>query len=101
MNVALSFIGLFSFNFPVLFILVNLRFVDSLMYYALTLNVGALPGDVFINAAVSAAVEIPAQFATIAALNHRVTGRRLTCALSMLMAGLLSFCVIPFIATSK
>jgi fucose permease len=67
------------------------------MYYALTLNVGALPGDIFINAAVSAAVEIPAQFATILALNHHVTGRRLTCAVSMLCAGAFSFAVIPFI----
>ena len=71
------------------------------MYYALTLNVGSLPGDVFINAAVSAALEIPAHFATILALNHHVTGRRLTCAISMLLAGLFSFGVIPFITTGK
>ena len=73
------------------------RFVDSLMYYGLSLNMADLSGNVFFNSILSGAVEIPANLLAIALLNWPVMGRRLTCSLTLLAAGLSSFICIPLI----
>ncbi|ELU09061.1 hypothetical protein CAPTEDRAFT_121679 [Capitella teleta] len=63
------------------------RFTDSLMYYALSLNTGSLPGGVFFTTFLAGAVEVPANLIAVFFMGWRFTGRRLTCSLSMLIAG--------------
>ena len=73
------------------------RFTDSLMYYALSLNTQALSGNIYVNTVISGAVEIPANLLAIFFLNWRFTGRRLTCSLSLLIAGAASLISIYMI----
>lgn len=73
------------------------RFVDSLMYFALSLNTGSLVGDVFVNTVISGAVEVPANILCILCMNWKKLGRRLTCSLSLVIAGLSSFLTIPML----
>ncbi|ELU15629.1 hypothetical protein CAPTEDRAFT_92879 [Capitella teleta] len=78
-------------------ILVIFRLTDGLMYYALSLNTESLSGSVYVNTVISGVVEIPANIAAIFLLRWRVTGRRLTCSLSMIIAGLASIVSIYMI----
>jgi MFS transporter, OCT family, solute carrier family 22 (organic cation transporter), member 4/5 len=71
-----------------------LRFTGSLMYYALSLNAGRLPGDVFLNMFLLSVVEIPANMLAVPLLER--VGRRLTLGVSTLSAGLSSLLMIPF-----
>lgn len=64
------------------------------MYYALSLNAGRLPGDIFLNMFLLAAVEIPANLLAVPLLDK--VGRRLTMGISMLLAGISSLLMIPF-----
>ena len=77
------------------------RFVDSLMYYGLSLNMADLSGNVFFNSFLSGAVEVPANLLCVALLNWPAFGRRLTCSFALLAAGLSSFVCIPFILNSR
>jgi len=70
------------------------RFIDALMFYALSLNAGRLPGSVFFNVFLLSAVELPANLAA-AFLLERV-GRRPTVGVSTILGGLASFLMIPF-----
>src|SRR6218665_165740 len=67
------------------------------MYYAMSLNTGALSGDIFINTAISGAVEVPALVICALLLGWRVTGRRLSCSISFVGAGISSIICIPLI----
>lgn len=71
------------------------------MYYALSLNTESLFGDIYLNTAISGAVEIPANFIAIFFLNWRFTGRRLTCSLSLIIAGAASLVSIYMILEGK
>ena len=64
------------------------------MYYALSLNAGRLPGDIFLNMFLLAVVEIPANLIALPLLER--AGRRLTLSVSMLLAGISSLLMIPF-----
>jgi len=77
------------------------RATCSFIYYALTLNIGALSGDIFINTFISGAVEVPANLLCIVASGWPRVGRRLTGCLSMTGAGLFSFLCIPCIIQGK
>jgi len=68
------------------------------MFYALSLNAGRLPGDVFINMFLLSVVEIPACF--IAAVLLERVGRRLTVGVSTILGGTASFLMIPFMIFS-
>jgi len=70
------------------------RFTASLMYYALSLNAGRLPGNIFVNMFLLAFVEIPANLIAVPLLER--VGRRLTLSVSMLLAGISSVLMIPF-----
>ena len=71
------------------------------MWYALQYNIGVLPGNVYVNIILLALMEFPATFLNMFLVNWKYTGRRLTCALTMLAAGIFSFLVVPFIATGR
>lgn len=71
------------------------------MYYALSLNTGALAGSVFVNTFIAGAVEIPANLLCIVCMNWRYLGRRWTCGLSLILAGLSSFSMIPFVINGE
>lgn len=67
------------------------------MYYALSLNTGSLDGSIYLNTALMGLVEIPANILCYFTLSWRVTGRRLTCGGSLILAGLSLFISAPFI----
>ena len=73
------------------------RFTDSLMYYAMSLNTGSLHGDIFLNTTISGLVEIPANILCVLFLNWRFSGRRWTCAISLILAGVSSFITMPLV----
>jgi len=72
---------------------VCVRFIDALMFYALSLNAGRLPGSVFFNVFLLSVIEIPANVSA-AFLLERV-GRRPTLGVSTILGGLVSFLMIP------
>lgn len=65
-----------------------------MMYYALSLNAGRLPGNIFFNMFLLAVVEIPANLMAVFLLDR--VGRRLTLGVSTLLAGISSLLMIPF-----
>ena len=67
------------------------------MYYALNLNTGRLFGNVYLNTALVGAMEIPADILAIVFMNWHVTGRRLTCSISLIIAGAASLISIYMI----
>lgn len=69
------------------------RFTSALMYYALMLNTGYLPGDIFLNSFLLTVIEIPANFLTMYFLGR--IGRRLTLGLSMIFGAISSVLMIP------
>ncbi|XP_064652002.1 organic cation transporter protein-like [Lineus longissimus] len=69
-------------------------FVNSFVYYGLSLNGGAL-GDVYINSAISAAVEFPAYVFCILILDR--IGRRLPLAGTMIVGGAACLGFIPIL----
>lgn len=60
-------------------------FANSLVYYGLSLGVGKLPGDPFLNLFINAVVEIPSYIAVVLLLDK--LGRRLITAFLMLLGG--------------
>jgi len=74
------------------------RFIDALMFYALSLNAGRLPANIFFNVFLLSVVEIPANL-TAAFLLERV-GRRRTLGVSTMLGGFTSFLMIPFMFSS-
>lgn len=74
-----------------------LWFSCSLMYYAMSLNTGSLSGDIFVNTVISGAVEIPSLVVCVFLLGWRITGRRLSCSISFIGAGISSIICIPLI----
>lgn len=71
------------------------------MYYALSLNAGSLPGSVYVTTAIAGAVEVPANFLAIFCMGWKLTGRRLTCSISLLIAGAASLISIYMILEGK
>ena len=65
------------------------RFSTSFVYWGLFLNAGSF-GDVFLNTALSAAIEIPSRFICYLCLNY--LGRRAPTAFSLIIGG--AFCVV-------
>lgn len=63
------------------------------MYYALMLNTGYLPGDIFLNSFLLTVIEIPANFLTMYFLGK--IGRCLTLGLSMIFGAVSSVLMIP------
>ena len=70
----------------------------NIVYYGLSYNTGSLSGNLFINTAISGAVEIPANLLAIYLLTR--AGRKYTQAVSLILAGMANFICIPFIYTS-
>ncbi|XP_043232281.1 organic cation transporter protein-like [Amphibalanus amphitrite] len=69
-------------------------FVNSFVYYGLSLNSGNLGGDLFVNIFIGGAVEIPAYaLSTLALLK---TGRRLPLCISMVIGGVACLCTMIF-----
>jgi OCT family organic cation transporter-like MFS transporter 4/5 len=71
------------------------------MYYALSLNAGSLPGSVYFTTFLAGAVEVPANLIAMFFMAWHVTGRRLTCSLSLIIAGAASLISIYMILESK
>lgn len=67
------------------------------MYYVLSLNTDALTGSLYLNTFLAGAVEFPANVLAVFLLQWRFTGRRLTCALSLIIAGVASLVSIYMI----
>ena len=70
----------------------------NIVYYGLSYNTGSLSGNLFINTAISGAVEIPANLLAMYLLTK--AGRKYTQAVSLIMAGVANFVCIPFIYTN-
>jgi hypothetical protein len=75
--------------------LVIYRFTCSLIYYALSLNTGALYGNIYVNTFFSAAVEVPAYIVCMVMMESRIFGRRRTGSLALVIGGFVSFACIP------
>jgi len=73
------------------------RLTCSLIYYALALNTGALHGDIYVNAFVSGALEIPAYIICVFMMNSKLLGRRWTGCLGLVGSGISCFLCIPMI----
>ena len=71
------------------------RITNNLVYYGFSLNTSSLSGDIFWNAFLSAAVEIPAFIVTSLLITH--VGRKPVLAGGFLVAGLTSLACIPFL----
>ena len=71
------------------------RMVNTFVYYGLSLNTGLLSGNIFLNAFLSAAVEVPGMLAYYLLATY--IGRKRTLVGGMLMAGITSFLCIPFL----
>lgn len=69
-------------------------FVNSFVYYGLSLNSGNLGGDVFVNIFIGGAVEIPAYTLSIFVLLK--SGRRPALCLSMVLGGIACLCTMIF-----
>jgi OCT family organic cation transporter-like MFS transporter 4/5 len=69
-------------------------FIDALMYYALSLNAGRLPGNIFLNMFLLAGVEIPANLAAAFLLER--LGRRPTLGCGTILGAISSLLMIPF-----
>ena len=69
-------------------------FVNSFVYYGLSLNSGNLGGDLYINIFIGGAVEIPAYTLSIFALLK--TGRRMPLCISMVVGGVACLCTMIF-----
>jgi len=77
------------------------RLTCSLIYYALALNTGALHGDIYINAFVSGALEIPAYIVCVLMMNSKLLGRRWTGAVGLIGSGISCFLCIPLILSGE
>ena len=71
------------------------RFTNNLIYYGLSLNSGALAGNVYINTFLLGAIEIPANILCFVFSNW--IGRTWTIGLSLLLAAAASGIQIPLI----
>ena len=72
-------------------------FTDSLMYYAIYLNVETMKGNTHVVMLLLSVTEVFAGLLTIVGLRWRRCGRCLTCALSLLLAGVSSIITIPLL----
>jgi len=71
-----------------------IRFVDTLIYYAMSLNVRSLSGNLYINVMLVRLVDLPAVILGALAINWRCLGRRYTMSSSMALAGCMSLALI-------
>ncbi|GAB6033586.1 hypothetical protein CHUAL_013589 [Chamberlinius hualienensis] len=78
------------------FIVLYCWFVNTCVYYGLSLNTSNLAGNNYINFALAAAVEFPAYTVCLVSLDR--IGRRMPLCLSMIVGGIVLF-IIPFIQT--
>jgi len=62
----------------------------------MALNVGNLPGDIYVNTIVAAALEVPAIIVTIFLLDWKLTGRKWTGVLAFGANGVSLLACIPF-----
>ena len=76
----------------------NTRFVNSCVYYGLSLNTSNLGGNDFVNFALGGAVEIPSYILTQLALHYG--GRRWPLCTSMVIGGV-ALLVIPAVPERK
>ncbi|KAL5010023.1 hypothetical protein ScPMuIL_012328 [Solemya velum] len=73
-------------------------FTVSLVYYGLTMNVGKLGGDVFLNFTISVLVEFLGYFSCLCLVDR--LGRRVLHCASMLLGGVACLCtIVPVVAT--
>ena len=84
---------------PRILLVFHFRFNDTLMANALNLNVRRIPGNIYLNLVLLALMGIPASLLSMFLVNWRYAGRRITCAMAMLSAGICSFLVLPVSAT--
>jgi OCT family organic cation transporter-like MFS transporter 4/5 len=72
-----------------------------LLYFSLSLNTGALAGNIYTNTIVSAAMEVPSIIIIIFLLEVKVLGRRLNTSGSFLITGLACLICIPMTLLGK
>ena len=68
-----------------------------MMVLAMSLNIGALAGDIFVNSALSAVVDIVAKLLVFVLVGIKVVGRRRTIIGSLCSAGIVSLLRIAMI----
>ena len=66
-----------------------------MVYYGLSLGVDMLPGSLFLNSFISAAIEIPAYISVIFAMQYM--GRKLPNFITLAAGGVCCLLVMPFI----
>ncbi|XP_039599751.1 solute carrier family 22 member 15-like isoform X2 [Polypterus senegalus] len=69
-------------------------FVCSLVYYGLTLNVGNMAGNIYVNLALSGIAEVPAYPICIYLIGRKWSGRRRTLAGFFLLGGITCFAIM-------
>ncbi|XP_028656552.1 solute carrier family 22 member 15-like [Erpetoichthys calabaricus] len=69
-------------------------FVCSLVYYGLTLNVGNMAGNIYVNLALSGIAEVPAYPICIYLIGRKWSGRRRTLAGFFLLGGITCFTIM-------
>ena len=84
---------------PPLILLACLRITNNLVYYGFSFNTSSLSGDIFWNAFLSAAVEVPAY--VVSSLLLVFIGRKPTFVGGLLLAGTSCFLCIPFLANKR
>ena len=75
------------------------RLTTQMIYSGFSLSTGLLAGNIYVNTLLVGIVDIPGNFLAILGLRSRYFGRKLTCALGLLIAGCSSLLTIPFIIT--
>ena len=71
------------------------------MYYVLSLSTSSLAGNVFVNTTIMGLVEIPAVLLGLILMDWHVFGRKYTCVLSVVFAGISSFIMVPLILNGE
>src|SRR6218665_186751 len=76
-------------------------FASNLLYFSLSLNTGALYGDIYLNTLISASLEVPAIIFCIVLIDWKFLGRKFTTFLTFFTSALSCILCIPMTLLGK